>query len=103
MHGSLRATSGGLVTIMPSGPAGLALMPELTYWSAVPDSLYERDILSWSEHQADRLRRLARGERVDDVDWTHVVEEIEDVGLSELHAVESALDRLLVHLLQVHG
>jgi hypothetical protein len=28
------------------------------------DGLYERDILSWSEHQADLLRRLARGERV---------------------------------------
>jgi Domain of unknown function DUF29 len=75
-------------------------------WSSVtvmPDGLYERDILSWSEHQADLLRRLARGERVNDVDWTHVVEEIEDVGLSELHAVESYLDLILVHLLKVHG
>jgi hypothetical protein len=69
----------------------------------MPDSLYERDILSWSEHQADLLRRLARGERVNDVDWEHVVEEIEDVGLSELHAVESFLDLMLVHLLKVHG
>jgi hypothetical protein len=69
----------------------------------MPDGLYERDILSWSEHQADLLRRLARGERVNDVDWTHVVEEIEDVGLSELHAVESYLDLILVHLLKVHG
>jgi len=69
----------------------------------MPDGLYERDILSWSEHQADLLRRLARGERVNDVDWTHVVEEIEDVGLSELHAVESFLDLMLVHLLKVHG
>jgi len=69
----------------------------------MPDGLYERDILSWSEHQADLLRRLARGERVNDVDWTHVVEEIEDVGLSELRAVESYLDLMLVHLLKVHG
>ncbi len=69
----------------------------------MPDSLYERDILSWSQHQADLLRRLARGERVNDVDWEHVVEEIEDVGLSELHAVESLLDLMLVHLLKVHG
>jgi hypothetical protein len=69
----------------------------------MPDGLYERDILSWSEHQADLLRRLARGERVNDVDWTHVVEEIEDVGLSELHAVESFLDLMLVHLLKLHG
>jgi hypothetical protein len=69
----------------------------------MPDGLYERDILSWSEHQADLLRRVARGERVNDVDWEHVVEEIEDVGLSELHSVESFLDLVLVHLLKVRG
>ena len=48
----------------------------------MPSDLYERDILSWSEHQADLLRRLARGERVNDVDWEHVVEEIEEHGNS---------------------
>ena len=69
----------------------------------MPDELYDRDALAWSERQADLLRRLARGERVNDVDWPHVVEEIEDVGLSELHAVESYLDLMLVHLLKVHG
>lgn len=67
----------------------------------MPDDLYDRDILSWSEHQADLLRRLARGERVNDVDWPHVVEEIEDVGRSELHAVQSHLYQLMVHLLKV--
>lgn len=67
----------------------------------MPDDLYERDILLWSERQADLLRRAARGERVNDVDWDHVVEEIEDVGLSELHAVESFLDLILVHLLKI--
>ena len=46
----------------------------------MPNDLYDRDVLAWSEHQADRLRRLARGERVNDLDWEHVVEEIEDVG-----------------------
>lgn len=69
----------------------------------MPDGLYERDILAWSQHQADLLRRLAHGERVNDVDWSHVVEEIEDVGLSELHAVESFLDLMLIHLLKLHG
>ena len=37
------------------------------------------------------------------IDWAHVVEEIEDVGLSELHAVESFIDLMLTHLLKVHG
>jgi Domain of unknown function DUF29 len=68
----------------------------------MPDGLYERDVLAWSQHQADLLRRLGRGERVNDVDWAHVAEEIEDVGLSELHSVESFLDLILVHLLKVH-
>src|SRR5271166_2574821 len=67
------------------------------------DGLYERDILAWSQHQADLLRRLGRGERVNDVDWTHVAEEIEDVGLSELHSVESFLNLILVHLLKLYG
>ncbi len=69
----------------------------------MPDDLYDRDILIWSQHQADLLRRLGRGEGVNGVDWAHVVEEIEDVGLSELHAVQSYLNLMLVHLLKIHG
>jgi hypothetical protein len=34
----------------------------------MPDDLYQRDILTWSEHQAGLLRRFARGERVNDLD-----------------------------------
>ena len=68
----------------------------------MPDGLYDRDILDWSEHQADLLRRLARGEKVNDVDWENVIEEIEDVGRSELHTVESNLEQMLVHLLELH-
>ena len=30
----------------------------------MPDGLYERDALLWSEQQADLLRRLAEGERL---------------------------------------
>lgn len=73
------------------------------YVPRMPDSLYERDILAWSAHQADLLRRLGRGERVNDVDWTHVVEEIEDVGLSQLNAVRGYLRQMLVHLLKLRG
>jgi hypothetical protein len=69
----------------------------------MPDGLYERDVLAWSQHQADLLRRLGRGERVNDVDWTNVAEEIEDVGLSELHSVESFLNLIMVHLLKLHA
>jgi hypothetical protein len=37
---------------------------------------------------------------VTDADWEHVVEEIEDVGLSELNAVRSYLRQMMVHLLR---
>jgi predicted nucleotidyltransferase len=75
----------------------------LGYTQFMSDDLYERDALAWSVRQAALLRRVARGERVNDVDWDHVVEEIEDVGLSELHAVRSYLEQILVHLLKLHG
>lgn len=47
----------------------------------MPDDVYERDILSWSEHQAGFLRRLAAGERVRAaVDWRNLIEEVEALG-----------------------
>jgi hypothetical protein len=46
----------------------------------MPEALYDRGILSWSRHQADLPRRLARGERVNGIDWTHVVAEIDDAA-----------------------
>jgi hypothetical protein len=61
---------------------------------------YDQDILAWSDQQAELLRRLAKGERVNGIDWAHVVEEIEDVGLSELNAVRSLLRQMMVHLLK---
>jgi hypothetical protein len=69
----------------------------------MPDDLYDHDILTWSRHQAALLRRLSRGELVNGVDWEHVVEEIEDVGLSELNAVRGYLRQMLVHLLKIQG
>ncbi|WP_428491884.1 DUF29 family protein [Rhodopila sp.] len=46
---------------------------------------YDADILVWSEHQADLLRRRGAGELVNeaDLDWTNLAEEIADVGRSE--------------------
>ncbi|HEY1936005.1 MAG TPA: DUF29 domain-containing protein [Acetobacteraceae bacterium] len=68
------------------------------------NDLYETDILEWSEHQADLLRRLAAGERVNDqVDWGNVVEEIESVGMEQLHAVSSLLMQAMAHRLKALG
>ncbi len=44
---------------------------------------YDADVLQWSEHQAALLRRAAAGERVNDLDWPNIIEEIESVGRSE--------------------
>ncbi len=55
------------------------------------DSLYERDALAWAEQQGALLRRLAAGEAVNEaVDWPNVIEELQDVGLSELRACRSS-------------
>lgn len=67
----------------------------------MPDDLYHRDILAWSRAQAERLRRVAAGERVNDVDWANVIEEIESVGRSEVQAVESHLRQAMVHAMKV--
>ncbi len=63
-------------------------------------ALYDRDILLWSEQQADLLRRLSRGERVNDsLDWPNLIDEVESVGRNEFQAVESLLRVALLHLL----
>jgi hypothetical protein len=70
----------------------------------MPDGLYERDILAWSEQQADLLRRLAAGERLNEsIDWANVIDEVETVGRSELHACKSLLRQAMVHLLKQHA
>ena len=64
--------------------------------------LYDTDVVTWSERQADLLRRVAAGERVNDlVDWPNVVEEIESVGNEQRHAVKSLLTNIIQHLLQI--
>ena len=67
------------------------------------DDLYHSDVLAWSAQQAELLRRAARGERVNGLDWPNLIEEIEDVGASQRAAVESLLHQALVHLLKIAG
>ncbi len=75
--------------------------------------LYEVDVLEWSEHQARLLRQHVAGERTNEApDWANIIEEVESVGRSQLHAVEvlllqaregvalvaSGISRLLAHM-----
>ena len=70
----------------------------------MPDGLYDRDVLAWAEKQSALLERLAAGERVNALlDWPHVIEEVRDVGVSELRSCRSLLTQALVHLLKLHG
>jgi hypothetical protein len=64
-------------------------------------SLYDDDIVTWAEEQAAALRALAaRSDLSNAVDWANVIEEVESVGRSDIHAVESALSQALVHILK---
>jgi hypothetical protein len=68
-------------------------------------TLYDTDILLWSEHQAGLLRRRAAGELVNDadLDWPNIAEEIESVGSEQRHAVESLLLQALLHRLKIEA
>ena len=68
----------------------------------MPDGLYERDVLLWAEQQASLLRRLAASERLDEaIDWPHLIEEVQDVGISARRACQSLLRQSLLHLLDL--
>ena len=57
---------------------------------------YETDIVAWANEQA----ALIRAGRFDQLDLTHIAEEIEDVGKSEQRELASRMAVLLMHLLK---
>ncbi len=60
--------------------------------------LYDTDVVEWSERQAQLLRGLAaRQPSNEPPDWYNIIEEIESVGRSQVHCVESLLVRALLH------
>ena len=66
-------------------------------------TLYDDDILLWSEQQAAAIRRLRETARglPNELDIENVAEEIESVGRSELAAVESYIELILLHLIKL--
>ncbi|WP_396594649.1 DUF29 domain-containing protein [Brevundimonas sp. R86498] len=58
-------------------------------------SLYETDLVAWSEAQVLALRRGGP------IDREHIAGEIEDLGKSEQRACESLLDQIVLHLLKI--
>lgn len=58
--------------------------------------LYETDYLQWIETTVERLRK---GD-YDEIDWDNLIDEIEDMGRSQRHKLNSNLVVVLLHLLK---
>jgi hypothetical protein len=63
--------------------------------------LYEQDFIGWTEQQALLLRKAADEGNNLGLDWTNLIEEVEGLGRSELHALSSQIGRIMVHLLKL--
>lgn len=62
---------------------------------------YDEDFYAWTQEQADLLRQVARERINTPIDWELVAEEIESVGRSDARALNSALLRVIEHLLKL--
>ncbi len=63
--------------------------------------LYDADFFTWTQEQAARLRRVSPDAALPTIDTSHIAEEIEDLGKSELHRVMSFLVLVLQHLIKL--
>ena len=61
--------------------------------------LYDQDFYAWTQAQAQALRTHFQGDNRLDVE--HLAEEIDDLGDSELQAVESFVEQIIAHLLKL--
>ncbi|MFM5891074.1 MAG: DUF29 domain-containing protein [Dolichospermum sp.] len=57
--------------------------------------LYERDYLLWLEENM----RLLSDRQLQEIDYDHLIEELESLGRSEKRTIESLMKQLLIHLL----
>lgn len=59
-------------------------------------SLYDKDFYAWTREQAKLIKEKA----LDELDLTHLLDEVESMGASEIRELESRLEVLLTHLLK---
>jgi hypothetical protein len=64
-------------------------------------TLYERDFAAWAHQQAEALRTAARDGSNQLLDWEHLAEEIEGLGISQRSALRSHLTRIIQHLVKL--
>lgn len=63
--------------------------------------LYDRDFFEWTQREAAKLR-AGQAARVNlDLDFENLAEEVESMGRGQLRALESALARVVEHLLKL--
>jgi hypothetical protein len=67
------------------------------------DSLYDQDLVLWSEAQARALRAAANAGWNAPIDWDNVAEEIESLGRSERQALASHIAVVIEHLLKLQA
>lgn len=66
-------------------------------------SPYETDFVAWSQEQAAALRQAAELRLNMPVDWLNVAEELDSMGRSDKHAIESHLVGIVEHLLKLRA
>jgi len=66
-------------------------------------SMYDQDLVLWSEEQARALRAAANAGWNAPIDWEHVAEEIESLGKSDRRALASRIAIVIEHLLKLEA
>ena len=72
-------------------------MSKTTSAELEPTDFYDWDYYAWIHKQ----RRAFQDHRLEEIDWVKVAEEIEDLGKSQKHSVESQMARIAVHFLKL--
>lgn len=65
------------------------------------EELYDEDFYVWTQRQAAALRRLAETRPNVDLDFPHLIEEVEDLGTSQRDAVRRQVRRIIEHCLKL--
>jgi hypothetical protein len=65
------------------------------------EELYEADFYVWTQRQAEALRRLAETRPNVELDFPHLIEEVEDLGTSQRDAVRRQVRRVIEDCLKL--
>ena len=63
------------------------------------DDLYDRDFYLWTQAQAEALR--SHGRSLDNLDFDHLAEELEDLGSAQRQKAESLVRQIIAHLFKL--